>query len=306
MKANVMSQPFQYQGSKRMIAPVILKKLQLSSDSELVEPFAGSAAVSVRAAIEGRAKSYWINDANKPLSDLWSAIVEDPDLLVHQYSVLWHAQTDDPKGFYAEVRDRFNRHHSPADLLYLLSRAVKGAVRYNSAGQFNQSPDNRRLGTKPHILSSRLSTISHALKGRTHITSVDYREMPGLYRTGQVWYMDPPYQGVSSTRDSRYSCMVIRSEFESFLGVLIDMRVPFVLSYDGQTGTKTYGPPLSSELGLHRMELDAGRSTTATLLGRAERTTEVLYVSPSLNCCAYRTDDSSTESSTQQLTLSLS
>lgn len=86
MKANVVSQPFQYQGSKRLIAPVILQRLQLSSDSELVEPFAGSAAVSVRAAIEGRAKSYWINDANKPLSDLWRAIVEDPDLLVHQYS----------------------------------------------------------------------------------------------------------------------------------------------------------------------------------------------------------------------------
>jgi len=282
MKAKSMLQPFQYQGSKRLIAPIIIQKLHLSSSSELVEPFAGSAAVSVRAAIERLAGSYWINDKNKPLSDLWCAIVEDPNRLVHEYSELWHAQKSDPKGFYSAVRDRFNEHHYPADLLYLLSRAVKGAVRYNSMGHFNQSPDNRRLGTQPHILAKRISTISDALRGRTRITSIDYRAMPELYEQGQVWYMDPPYQGVSSTRDSRYSCTVTRSEFECFLGVLIDMRVPFVLSYDGQTGAKTYGPPLPSELGLHRIQLDAGRSTSATLLGRTERTTEVLYISPNL------------------------
>ena len=149
-------------------------------------------------------------------------------------------------------------------------------------GQFNQSPDNRRLGTQPHILARRISVISGALRGRTRITSIDYRAMPELYEQGQVWYMDPPYQGVSSTRDSRYACTVVRAEFECFLGALVDMGVPFVLSYDGQTGTKTYGPPLPSELGLHRIELDAGRSTSATLLGRTERTTEVLYISPHL------------------------
>jgi len=31
-------------------------------------------------------------------------------------------------------------------LLYLLDRCVKGAVRYNKEGWFNQSPDKRRLG----------------------------------------------------------------------------------------------------------------------------------------------------------------
>ncbi|MCY4174921.1 MAG: DNA adenine methylase [Acidimicrobiaceae bacterium] len=281
-KASAMLQPFQYQGSKRLIASEILKQLQLSSNSELVEPFAGSAAVSVRAAIERRAGHYWINDKNEPLSDLWREIVEEPHRLAYDYSQLWRAQKSDPRGFYTEIRDRFNQRHRPADLLYLLSRAVKGAVRYNSEGYFNQSPDNRRLGTQPHILAKRITAISKAMKGRTRITSMDYRAIPELYEEGQIWYMDPPYQGVSSTRDSRYACTVVRSEFERFLRVLIDMQIPFVLSYDGHTGTKTYGPPLPPELGLRRMELDAGRSTAATLLGRTDRTTEVLYISPRL------------------------
>jgi DNA adenine methylase len=35
-------------------------------------------------------------------------------------------------------------------------------------------------------------------------------------------------------------------------------------------------------LGLHLVELDAGRSSQATLLGRAEVTVESLYLSPAL------------------------
>ena len=282
MRSKYVSQPFQYQGSKRLIAPAILEKLQPSPDSVLVEPFAGSAAVSIRAAIEGSASAFWLNDTNEPLIELWRAIIEDPIGLVEQYTELWVSQKSDPKRYYLDVRERFNTYHGPADLLYLLSRAVKGSVRYNSAGQFNQSPDNRRLGTRPHTLAKRFRTISQVLNGRTRITSTDYRDMPQFFEPGQIWYMDPPYEGVSATRDSRYSCVVERSEFEGFLGRLLDIGVPFVLSYDGQTGMKTYGTPLPYELGLERVELDAGRSTSATLLGRVERTTEVLYLSPAL------------------------
>ena len=301
MRSTYLSQPFQYQGSKRLIAPAILQKLRLAPDSVLVEPFAGSAAVSIRAAIEKRGRSFWINDTNEPLIDLWQAIIEDPDRLMNHYSELWHAQTNDPKRFYIEVRERFNDTHKPADFLYLLARAVKGAVRYNSAGQFNQSPDNRRLGTHPQTLAKRVRLISYVLKERTRLTSIDYREMPAFFEPGQVWYMDPPYEGVSSTRNSRYSRVVNRSKFENFLREIIDLRVPFVLSYDGQTGMKTYGSPLPTELGLERIEVDAGRSTSATLLGRMDRTTEVIYVSPELQgSVGY------SESKLEQLAMSLS
>ena len=282
MNLRHVTQPFQYQGSKRLIAHEILLNLSMPRDSVLVEPFAGSAAVSVRAAMERRARSFWINDANEPLINLWRAIVEDPIGLTDKYSSLWHAQKSDPKRFYSDIRDRFNEQHQPADLLYLLARAVKGAVRYNSAGHFNQSPDNRRLGTHPMKFRERFSRISQAFGNRVTISSLDYREMLTRYQPDQVWYMDPPYQGVSSVRNSRYSSGVDREEFERFLGRLVDGNIPFALSYDGQTGNKTYGPPLPAELGLKRVELDAGRSTTSTLLGRMERTTEVLYLSPNL------------------------
>ena len=55
-----------------------------------------------------------------------------------------------------------------------------------------------------------------------------------------------------------------------------------VVSYDGRTGEKTYGEPLPRSLNLVHIEVHAGRSTQATLLGRDHDTYESLYLSPAL------------------------
>ena len=103
--------------------------------------------------------------------------------------------------------------------------------------------------------------------------------MLSFYEPGQIWYLDPPYEGVSGLRDSRYANAIERHEFERFLKEVVIAEIPFVLSYDGMTGDRSYGPPLPSELGLQRLELDVGRSTTSTLLGKKEQTIEVIYIS---------------------------
>ena len=46
-------QPFQYQGSQRALAPLILQYLPIST-TRLVEPFCGSAALSIATAARGR------------------------------------------------------------------------------------------------------------------------------------------------------------------------------------------------------------------------------------------------------------
>ena len=59
-------------------------------------------------------------------------------------------------------------------------------------------------------------------------------------------------------------------------------NVPFILSYDGRTGEKSYGQSLPEELGVYRLEINAGRSTQATLLGRDDVTIESVYLSRNL------------------------
>ena len=48
------------------------------------------------------------------------------------------------------------------------------------------------------------------------------------------------------------------------------------------TGNKVHGVKLPEHLNLTHMELDAGRSSQATLLGRDDATFESLYLSPLL------------------------
>ncbi len=66
--------PIQYQGSKRVLASNILQYLP-NRFPRLVEPFAGTAAISIACAARGRANSYCINDLNKPLVELLGLII---------------------------------------------------------------------------------------------------------------------------------------------------------------------------------------------------------------------------------------
>jgi DNA adenine methylase len=72
--------PIPYQGSKRNLAPAIHGYFP-ERVGTLIEPFAGSAALTLAVAARGLAARYVINDLNKPLVDLWRAIIESPDKL---------------------------------------------------------------------------------------------------------------------------------------------------------------------------------------------------------------------------------
>jgi DNA adenine methylase len=94
--------------------------------------------------------------------------------------------------------------------------------------------------------------------------------------------MDPPYQGVCGDRDQRYAPSIDHLDFCHELKKLNDRNCRFVVSYDGRTGEKTFGEPLPNDLQLLHLEIRAGRSTQATLLGRSQITYESLYLSPAL------------------------
>ena len=274
-------QPFQYQGSKRVLAPLILNYLPVST-TRLVEPFSGSAALSIATAACGRATEFWLNDFNVPLAKLLSLIVNEPKELAKSYKELWRGDHADAIEHYYQVRESFNRTQNPRLLLYLLARCVKGAVRYNGEGLFNQSPDKRRLGTQPKTMLASLNTISALLRGKTIVTSLSYENVLANVREDDVIYMDPPYQGVCGERDSRYFSGISFDDFVAQLMVLNLKNVRYLVSYDGRLGNRSYGKPLPARLNLTLVEIEAGRSSQATLLGRDEMTVESLYLSPAL------------------------
>jgi len=94
--------------------------------------------------------------------------------------------------------------------------------------------------------------------------------------------MDPPYQGVCGRRDNRYFEGLPFKEFVVALEEMNRKRLSFIISYDGRTGEKSYGEILPEYLNLTHIEVEAGVSSQATLLGRSAQTIESLYVSPAL------------------------
>jgi DNA adenine methylase len=273
--------PIPYQGSKRNLASAIIRYFP-DDIEQLIEPFAGSAALSLAAAQERKARGFVLNDLNASLMDLWWHIIHKPDALSALYEKLWHMQSGHERTFYDAVRCRFNRNPNPYYLLYLLARCVKAAVRYNADGEFNQSPDNRRKGRLPEAMRQDILGASSLLSGQVTLSSVDYRHTLQSASPDDLVYLDPPYQGVCANRDPRYIQGVTYDTFVDALEGLNDRGISYIVSYDGRTGNKKFGQPLPQTLNLEHVELDAGRSSQATLLGRNERTYESLYLSPAL------------------------
>lgn len=276
-----LPQPIPYQGSKRGIAWQILA-LFPDHVGTLIEPFAGSAALSVAAAYHKKATRFFLNDLNKPLTDLLVRIINQPQQIADEYERLWRAQLGQERAYYDLVRDEFNKTHRPDYLLYLLARCVKASVRYNADGEFNQSPDNRRKGRLPEGMRQEISNFSRLLAGRTIVKNGDYQEVLEVVSPTDLIYLDPPYQGTSQNKDPRYYSGLDADELISFLAELNKRQVRFILSYDGRTGDKIYGVTLPAALNLHHLEVHAGRSSQSTLLGSVADTYESLYLSPAL------------------------
>lgn len=275
----------QYQGSKRNLAPQILRYIP-QKFNRLIEPFAGMAAITIAVSSQNRADRYLLNDLNKPLVNILEESITNPQRLIDNYTKVWCEQLTFEGGsvehFY-KVREDFNKgNQCAANMLYLLARCVKGSVRYSSSGMFNQSPDKRRMGTNPKNLARNVYMISSLLKGKTEFMSNDYREVTKNAKSGDIVYMDPPYQGVCTSRDCRYFSGIDFNEFVDCVEDLNRRGIDFIISYDGTCGDKQYGHDLPAELGLKKVMLNAGLSSQSLLLGKKETTREALYLSRNL------------------------
>jgi DNA adenine methylase len=273
--------PIPYQGSKRRIAHAIISYFP-SNVERLIEPFAGSAAVSLAAASFGKVGRFILNDINAPLIDLWTEIVHRPKEIAEAYRQLWEEQAGREREFYNIVRQRFNQEHCPEDFLYLLARCVKAALRYNSNGEFNQSPDHRRKGMRPSKMESHILGASKLMQGSLTLFNGDYRDVLDFASPNDIVYMDPPYQGVCGNTDTRYIAGINYKAFVETLETLNTKGIAYIISYDGRTGMKKFGNLLPRDLGLKRIEIKTGKSSQATLLGQNHDTYESLYLSPAL------------------------
>jgi DNA adenine methylase len=273
--------PIPYQGSKRSLAPLIGNYVPRDIDTWF-EPFAGSAAMSLWMLVNNPPKRIVLGDSLDTISQLWQGILSHPEVIASRYRSIWTGQISSDMDYFNSIRRRFNEIRDPVDLLYLMCRCVKNAIRFNAKGQFTQSVDKRRLGMHPDKMEKAVSGASYLLRGRTEIRSGDWLETTADAGANDFIYMDPPYLGTSIGNDRRYAEWMSQERLIGGLESLNQRNLRFLLSYDGISGEKTYGPPLPERLGMTQLLLSAGRSSQATLNGSNDRTFESLYLSQGL------------------------
>ncbi|MEJ5998769.1 DNA adenine methylase [Corynebacterium sp. H130] len=260
-----------WSGSKRSQAHFIAKCAP--SFKTYFEPFVGGASVAYAISPE-----YGVaGDLSKPLIELWNLILSSPEAAADYYEEHWTVlQTNKPDHFYV-VRDYFNRTGDPRALLFLSRTCVNGLIRFNSAGEFNNSFHLSRPGINPNTLRHILVDWSLRLAKMSFLHG-DYRETTESATTGDFIYLDPPYMNTVGRYFKQPT--IDYSEFFSYLDSLNSKGIHWALSFDGSRGEKEYDHSLPSELYKTKLLLKSGHSTFRRVI---DKEVEPVYESLFLN-----------------------
>lgn len=277
----------QYQGSKRSLASTIARYYP-KKFNRFIEPFSGTAAMSIYTAFHGLGQEFILNDINSQVINLLEECINNPEELVKNYEHIWNGQFEDGEdavNYYYKMRNEFNELKNQPDAaltLFILARVAKGAIRYNQQGDMNQICDKRRNGTRPSNIRKNALAISSLLKDKTRFFCRDYREILEMAKVGDLIYMDPPYQGVSNGVSSRYIKSLSFEVFVESLTRLNKKGIDYIVSYDGKNDDGKFGKDLPQELNLQHILINAGRSAQGNLNGKKIITYESLYLSSNI------------------------
>lgn len=185
--------PFlKWAGGKYKVLPRIFGALP--GGKRLIEPFAGSAVVSLNAPFSERLAS----DSNSDLINLYRSVVGETGNFIAQASSLF-APEYNTRDAYDALRAEFNGTDDPfrrsVIFVYLNRHCFNGLCRYNAKGRFNVPFGRYRNPTFPLREVQHFAEAAKAIQFR----NATFDEVMLEAQPGDVVYCDPPYAPLSLT-----------------------------------------------------------------------------------------------------------
>ena len=204
MKA-VTVPPIKSQGIKTKLVPWI-NDLVLRSGTSLharwIEPFFGTGVVGFNSPIRG---THIVGDTNPHIINFYRN-VQSGDITSYSMRAYLERESQllaiaDEGGYahFREVRDRFNRDHSPYDFIFLSRAGFNGMMRFNRHGDWNIPFCKKSDRFAPAYITKICNQIDHVariIKRKQWVFSnVSFIETIDQAQEGDIIYCDPPYFG---------------------------------------------------------------------------------------------------------------
>lgn len=188
-----MSKPFlKWAGGKHKLAPII--QAQLPQARRLVEPFVGSAAVSLVLEFD----EYLLNDSNPDLIHLYQTLKQEKQAFIDYAQSFFTPDNNQETRFY-DLREQFNHSDDVAEksalFVYLNRHSFNGLCRYNSKGGFNV-PFGRYKS--PYFPADEMRDFV-AKSDRMMLMCGDFQAVFDLIEHDDAVYCDPPYVPLNET-----------------------------------------------------------------------------------------------------------
>lgn len=225
----VKTPPIKCQGIKTKLVPFIFKNVTWSGTGRWIEPFLGSGVVLFNLAPERAIGA----DANPHIISFYQSVKESKitssivRIFLEKEGAILKSKGAE---HYYEVRDRFNQHRDPLDLLFLSRACFNGVMRCNKKGHFNV-PFNHKTDrfSKSYItkIVNQVKWVSEKLVGKDcDFSCADWRETLKKCKETDFVYLDPPYFG----RHTDYFGIWSEKEMLDFIGAVKNLPCGYALS----------------------------------------------------------------------------
>ena len=189
------SKPFlKWAGGKYKLVDFVRSNFPNKSYGRFVEPFAGSAAITMNVEFD----SYLINDSNTDLINLYRTLKAEKTEFIEYTKCYFSGEYMNEIAFY-DLRSQFNEttdiYLKSALFIYFNRHAFNGLCRYNKSGKFNVPFGKFKSTYFPE--REMLAFVEKA--DRIEMLNTDFVDVLHCVNDNDIIYCDPPYIPLSET-----------------------------------------------------------------------------------------------------------